>query len=256
MTDKAQARMKHDRHETTAVIEIGDGTRRNALGRAEWRALERLVGELSADPTVSVIVVTGRGDTFSAGSDLNDWADASLEEVEQSFAEMEACFQIIERAPVPVIAAVDGVAAGAGCQLALACDLVVMSSSARMGMPIARLGILASTARDAAVPPCRYSSGRRSLPDRSAPDSRRVPRRGSRHPRGPSSGGPRRGYVSRGLHGRYPFCSTERGQGGAGICELGAPRILARDVAPRCRAVRVTRRLRARRARLPLGQAW
>ena len=140
------ARVTYEQNELTAVIEIGDGTRRNSLGRADWRALELLVERISADPAVSVIVVAGCGDTFSAGSDLNDWNGASREDIERGFEEMESCFQTIERSSLPVIAAVEGVAAGAGCQLALACDLVVMSASARIGMPIARLGILASTA--------------------------------------------------------------------------------------------------------------
>jgi enoyl-CoA hydratase/carnithine racemase len=131
---------------TTAVIEIGDGTRRNSLGRADWNALARLVDSVSGRPDVCAIVLTGRGETFSAGSDMNDWMSASLIGVEQTFKDMEACFQVIERSPVPVFAAIEGVAAGAGCQLALACDLVVMSGSGRIGMPVARLGILASAA--------------------------------------------------------------------------------------------------------------
>jgi enoyl-CoA hydratase/carnithine racemase len=146
MMGQPPARVTYEQNESTAVIEIGDGTRRNSLGRAEWHALDLLVGKISADAAVSVIVIASHGDTFSAGSDLNDWNGASREEIEQGFDEMEACFQTIERSPLPVIAAVEGVAAGAGCQLALACDLVVMSESARIGMPIARLGILASTA--------------------------------------------------------------------------------------------------------------
>jgi enoyl-CoA hydratase len=146
MMGQPPARVTYEQNESIAVIEIGDGTRRNSLGRADWRALDLLVERISADPALSVIVVASHGDTFSAGSDLNDWNGASREEVEQGFDEMEACFQTIERSPLPVIAAVEGFAAGAGCQLALACDLVVMSTSARIGMPIARLGILASTA--------------------------------------------------------------------------------------------------------------
>lgn len=58
----------------------------------------------------------------------------------------EKAFRAVERCPVPVVAQVQGVAAGAGCQLALACDLRVMGESARIGMPIARLGILPSPA--------------------------------------------------------------------------------------------------------------
>src|SRR5262249_55688606 len=62
------------------------------------------------------------------------------------FAQMESTFRAIEESPVPFIAEVRGVAAGAGCQLALACDLRVIALSGWMGMPIARLGILPSAA--------------------------------------------------------------------------------------------------------------
>ncbi len=77
---------------------------------------------------------------------MTDWVDADSGYVEESFAHMEAAFSAIEDCPVPVIAEIRGVAAGAGCQLALACDLRLMADSARIGMPIARLGILASPA--------------------------------------------------------------------------------------------------------------
>lgn len=133
-------------HGTTALIELGDGSRLNALGRAGWRSLEVTVSAAASDPDVTAVVIAGAGTTFSAGSDLNEWSGSSLDEIERSFDVMEACFQTIEGAAVPVLAAVEGVAAGAGCQLALACDLVVMSQAARLGMPVARLGILASQA--------------------------------------------------------------------------------------------------------------
>jgi enoyl-CoA hydratase len=133
-------------HGATALVEIGDGSRLNALGRAEWRALDDVVARISADPDVLAIVIAGCGTAFSAGSDLNEWADSTMEDVEQSFDVMEACFQTIESSSVPILAAIEGIAAGAGCQLALACDVVVMSHTARMGMPVARLGILASRA--------------------------------------------------------------------------------------------------------------
>lgn len=142
----ATERVSHGLHGKVAVIEIGDGTRRNALGARDWHVLAGLVAWLPTEPGVAAIVVRGRGDTFSAGSDMNDWVDASFEEVEQTFRDMETCFQAIERSSVPVIAAVEDIAAGAGCQLALACDLVVLSEAARIGMPVARFGIQASEA--------------------------------------------------------------------------------------------------------------
>lgn len=123
---------------------LGRGTRRNALGRQDWRRLEQRCHELAAHRDLRVVLVHGAGDTFSAGSDIREWVRADVSEVDASFAAMESAFTAIEALPVPVVAEVSGAAAGAGCQLALACDLRVMAASARIGMPIARLGILAS----------------------------------------------------------------------------------------------------------------
>jgi enoyl-CoA hydratase/carnithine racemase len=131
---------------TGAVAEtvLGSGGSRNALGREDWQAVEQTFRDLARDADIHAIVVRGSGSTFSAGSDLREWVHASPDDVEESFARMEAACTAIEEAPVPVIAQVSGVAAGAGCQLALACDLRVLADTARLGMPIARLGILVS----------------------------------------------------------------------------------------------------------------
>jgi enoyl-CoA hydratase len=79
-------------------------------------------------------------------SDIREWAQATPEQVVLSFTRMEAACTAIEELPVPVIAKVRGPAAGAGCQLALACDLRIFAAGASIGMPIARLGILISPA--------------------------------------------------------------------------------------------------------------
>jgi enoyl-CoA hydratase/carnithine racemase len=129
-----------------ATVTLGNGRRRNALTRAAWVSLENVVTRLGADPAVRVIVVRGRGGTFCAGSDLTEWAGADADLVENSFARMESAFRAVEQCRIPVVAAITGVAAGAGCQLALACDLRFMADSAQIGMPIARHGILASPA--------------------------------------------------------------------------------------------------------------
>lgn len=125
---------------------IGSGNRRNALTAGDWSDLAAVCGELGAGDSLRAVVVRGNGGTFSAGSDMREWVSAGPADVDDSFARMEAAFTAIERLPVPVVAQVDGAAAGAGCQLALACDLRVLGESARIGMPIARLGILASPA--------------------------------------------------------------------------------------------------------------
>lgn len=138
--------LRTSRSGPVAEIRIGDGHRRNALPGRAWARLAREVGELGEDRSLRALVIRGQGDTFCAGSNMTDWVDADSGYVEESFAHMEAAFTAIEDCPVPVIAEIRGVAAGAGCQLALACDLRLMADGARIGMPIARLGILASPA--------------------------------------------------------------------------------------------------------------
>jgi enoyl-CoA hydratase/carnithine racemase len=129
---------------TTAVITVGTGARRNAMSIADWRRLEAMVGTL--EPTVRAVVVRGYGDMFCSGSDMREWQHASAEQVDASFAQMEAALQAVEAIPVPTVAVVAGAATGAGCQLALACDVQLVARSARVGMPVAQLGILLSAA--------------------------------------------------------------------------------------------------------------
>jgi enoyl-CoA hydratase/carnithine racemase len=139
-------KVRLNRDAEVAEVAVGDGRRGNALSSADWHELERTFRDLAHDDDLRAVVVRGQGGMFSAGSDMREWVEADVTGVADSFAAMEAAFTAIEELPVPVIAQVEGVAAGAGCQLALACDLQVMAESARIGMPIARLGILVSPA--------------------------------------------------------------------------------------------------------------
>lgn len=129
---------------TISTLSIGDGQRFNAMGTTGWRALDASARALHTAEGISAVIVRGRGNSFCSGSDLRDWADASADDVRTSFVEIEAALQAVEDIPVPTIAVIESVAAGAGCQLALACDLQLMESSARIGMPTSQLGILVS----------------------------------------------------------------------------------------------------------------
>lgn len=129
-----------------AIVTLGTGDRRNALGTPEWLALGDTFETLQSDEALRVVVVRGAGEYFSAGSDMREWLEVEVDHVDASFAAMERALQAIEKTPVPIVAEIRGIAAGAGCQVALACDIRVMARSAKIGMPIARLGILASPA--------------------------------------------------------------------------------------------------------------
>ncbi len=129
----------------TAVLEVGNGLRRNALDTAGWVAL-RTTAEQLACHDLQALVVRGCGGTFCAGSDLRKWDGADGATVDAGFAAMEAALRAVEAVPVPTLAVVEGSATGAGCLLALACDTQLVARSARVGMPVARLGILLSPA--------------------------------------------------------------------------------------------------------------
>jgi enoyl-CoA hydratase len=125
-----------------AVVTFGTGERLNALRTEQWEDLGRVAASLAERSALHAVVFRGRGGVFCAGSDLREWDGASADEVDRSFWQLEQTLRAIEDLPVPTVAVVEGVAAGGGCQLALACDLQLTASTAHLGMPISRLGIL------------------------------------------------------------------------------------------------------------------
>lgn len=125
-----------------AWLTVGDGARRNALKTQDWRQVEGATAHVGRSTSVRVMVVRGQGDGFCAGSDVGEWFGAGLEEIDDSFEAMEAACSALEALDIPVVAQIAGVAAGAGCQLALAADLRIMAADGQIGMPTARFGIL------------------------------------------------------------------------------------------------------------------
>lgn len=138
--------LSFDETGSVASLTVGSGARFNAMDLDQWRELADAARSLVASDSVRAVVVRGQGGTFSSGSDLREWTGLTQDQVSGSFADIEDALQAIESIPVPTVAVVEGVAAGGGCQLALACDLQLMSASARIGMPTAKLGILVPVA--------------------------------------------------------------------------------------------------------------
>ena len=114
-----------------AVIEIDRHERRNALDAAHCHALRDAVQTEGA----RAIVITGAGSSFCSGADLGAAYDAAFRDA------LYAMIAAVTEAPVPVLAAVNGPAIGAGTQLALACDLRIAAEEATFAIPTARLGI-------------------------------------------------------------------------------------------------------------------
>ncbi len=124
---------------------------RNALSLAMIEALRSALGAVAEDQNVRAIVLAGEGPAFSSGHDLREiLAHRNDEDGGKSFYEllMKACaetMQAIVALPKPVIAAVEGVATAAGCQLVAACDLAIAGEGARFATPGVNIGLFCST---------------------------------------------------------------------------------------------------------------
>lgn len=121
-------------NDAVGVIELARPERRNALNVALCDALRSSVNGL-VDDGARTIVITGQGTSFCSGADL----DAAYDD--EFLRALYGMLEAIRNAPVPVIAAVNGPAIGAGTQLAIACDLRVASASAVFGVPTAKNGL-------------------------------------------------------------------------------------------------------------------
>lgn len=136
MTDPV---VRVDREGAVAVITI-DHPPANAVSRAVVQGVAAAVAEISAAGSgVGAAILTGRGEKFfAAGADVTEFPSMQPGDVTAAQTltlEMEAC-------PVPLIAAVNGIAFGGGCELAMACDIRLASSTARFGQPEINLGII------------------------------------------------------------------------------------------------------------------
>ena len=132
-----------EREGGVAVVTVNRPDAMNALDVDHAEELRRRLDELAHDDEVRVVVITGAGDrAFIAGADIKYMQGLGVHEGLR-WAELgQACAQLLETMPKPTVAAVNGYALGGGCELALACDIRLAASSAKLGQPEINLGIL------------------------------------------------------------------------------------------------------------------
>lgn len=134
-----------------AVLTLNRPAARNALRLSLIGDLTRTLDTLKSDSTVAAIVLTGNGPVFCAGHDLKEMTAhrADADGGRAFFAEtMTACarmMQAIVNSPKPVIAAVQGLATAAGCQLVASCDLAVAAEEASFATPGVQIGLFCSS---------------------------------------------------------------------------------------------------------------
>jgi enoyl-CoA hydratase/carnithine racemase len=123
-----------------AIVRLNDPQRRNALGNAMFDALHAELGAISADVSLSAILLAGEGPAFCAGFDLAACSEnASL--LGPFILRLSALLRKLRRAPQVVVAAVHGHALAGGCAILSACDFVFIAPEARVGYPVHRIGV-------------------------------------------------------------------------------------------------------------------
>ena len=116
-----------------AVVALTRAEKRNALSIALRDEMSDAFDRLAVDAAVRVVVVTGTGQTFSAGFDLEEFADADVSE--RLWASSDRWHRRVLTFPLPTVAAVNGPALGGGFDLAVMCDVRVAAASARFAHP-------------------------------------------------------------------------------------------------------------------------
>jgi len=136
------AEIEVTRSESIATVTINRPQRKNAVTGDMWAQLAETFRSLSADSDVRCVVITGAGGEFCSGADLSA-RSASGKQVHQLAAmrHVNDAALSLHRMPQPTIAKVRGVAVGAGCNMALGCDLVVASETARFSEIFAKRGL-------------------------------------------------------------------------------------------------------------------
>jgi enoyl-CoA hydratase len=125
------------------VVRINRPEVHNALDGEVLAGIRDAVLTAAADPAVRVVVLTGTGEkAFSAGADLRELEGMSAETAHERMRAGQRVMREVERAEIPVVAAVNGVALGGGFELVLACTIPVLSRSASLGLPESGLGLI------------------------------------------------------------------------------------------------------------------
>lgn len=123
-----------------AVVTLNRPQALNALSYGLVKDLSLAMQELDRDIEVRVIIVTGGEKVFAAGADIKEMADRGP--FDERIQERLAYRDRINKISKPVIAAVSGFALGGGCELAMSCDIIIASETARFGQPETNLGII------------------------------------------------------------------------------------------------------------------
>lgn len=132
-------------NDSIGILAFQAPERRNPLSLATMRAATDRLRAFGDDPAVRVIVIKAEGPAFSAGHDLSEMVDRTIDDEREIFAACADLMATVHAVRRPVIVQVQGMALAAGCQLVATCDLAVAADTARFSTPGVRIGLFCST---------------------------------------------------------------------------------------------------------------
>ncbi|HEY0833353.1 MAG TPA: enoyl-CoA hydratase [Azospirillum sp.] len=138
------ADLLEERRGRVLVLTISDPATRNTLGPAVYEKGAQAFRRAAGDADIGAVVLTGAGEAFCSGGNLNRLAalrDGPPEQAGRGIGLLHDWIRLVRACPKPVIAAVEGVAAGAGFSVALACDLIVAARGARFVLAYVKVGL-------------------------------------------------------------------------------------------------------------------
>jgi 3-hydroxypropionyl-coenzyme A dehydratase len=125
-----------------AILRINRPEALNAMNLDVISELSKMIDIVAADDNIKAVVITGAGErSFCAGADISYMVNIDPMQAERYATSAQDVINRIDRLEKPVIAAVNGFALGGGCELAMACDIRIASSNAKMGQPEVTIGI-------------------------------------------------------------------------------------------------------------------
>jgi enoyl-CoA hydratase len=137
------ANLRYEKQNRVALLAVARPRVLNALNAETLRELGAAFQSVREDDEVRAAILTGEGDkAFVAGADISELATLAPSDAAAFAARGQELFSSIEHCGKPVIAAINGFALGAGCELALACSFRLASENARLGQPETKLGII------------------------------------------------------------------------------------------------------------------
>lgn len=129
-----------ERHDKVGLIRLNRPQALNALNKAVMDELTSALQEMENDDNILCMVLTGNERAFAAGADIKEMAEGSP--VDLYNRDFGSRWEILRKLRKPIIAAVNGYALGGGCELAMACDMIIAGEGAQFGQPEINLGII------------------------------------------------------------------------------------------------------------------